>query len=141
MLETPPLTRGRRRDGCSPRRRPAKHPRLRGEDRHVVHGNGRRYGNTPAYAGKTMALPPCHCLFQETPPLTRGRPLEFQSILLIRRKHPRLRGEDPVTQCVELPLKETPPLTRGRLYAQGTATDDEGNTPAYAGKTHIGENT
>ena len=53
LVETPPLTRGRRRQKGA-RARPA--------------------GNTPAYAGKTTSSKRRVRLSRETPPLTRGRP-------------------------------------------------------------------
>ena len=154
MMETPPLTRGRRgvlncihpADGNTPAyagktgphlrddRRAWKHPRLRGEDRFEIAKDDRR---------------------TETPPLTRGRPLLFlvdlsefgntpayagKTCRRSRRhpslgKHPRLRGEDPISLRVLLRGKETPPLTRGRRQDDRARGRHERNTPAYAGKT------
>ena len=133
-LETPPLTRGRRR--LSRKREPAvkKHPRLRGEDgrrEQVAHlvletpplTRGRRecasfprvqLGNTPAYAGKTARK--------------RKRSPDTW-------KHPRLRGEDLFSLPRRFFLQETPPLTRGRRYIIGPLGSRQRNTPAYAGKT------
>ena len=111
-----------------------KHPRLRGEDRHVsalwelkaetpplTRGRRRRSflswitrRNTPAYAGKTVMAPRW---------MTCGG------------KHPRLRGEDSKASGGCAPLEETPPLTRGRPSTQSTDSHASRNTPAYAGKT------
>ena len=154
LLETPPLTRGRpgvsfgvldsirntpayagkthlRSQRAST---PEKHPRLRGEDSHPL----------------SSQLCPA-----ETPPLTRGRPLSFDTVALCGRKHPRLRGEDAKTirrreacwkhprlrgedevGCISIcQAQETPPLTRGRPTYGYTSKGLKRNTPAYAGKT------
>ena len=132
-LETPPLTRGRRRRTC---------------------WRSKRLRNTPAYAGKTRILcffvpehqkhprlrgedwlsPLSFIQFRETPPLTRGRLDDIKTYPRpwgntpayagkTRRmtwrdsrswKHPRLRGEDDLIASGVKPLMETPPLTRGR---------------------------
>ena len=153
-METPPLTRGRRRE---------------------ARGLGRRLGNTPAYAGKTGGEPPAaprrrkHPRLRgedtgptnfsstalETPPLTRGRLVSngfdheevrntpaYAGKTILRfwrkgsaRKHPRLRGEDAVSVALAFVVGETPPLTRGRPCDRSQAVRDERNTPAYAGKT------
>ena len=111
-----------------------KHPRLRGEDctsgvqtskreetppltrgrPHGCRARKRCCGNTPAYAGKTSPAPQPWC---------------------IRKKHPRLRGEDDSRPHQSPFQEETPPLTRGRLIDDGAADSIDGNTPAYAGKT------
>ena len=111
-----------------------KHPRLRGEDslREAVlryapetppltrgrlgpTGTGRAsWRNTPAYAGKTHAVP---------------------LSILKNEKHPRLRGEDLIRPLVAKATSETPPLTRGRRRWTAVCRPPQGNTPAYAGKT------
>ena len=92
-METPPLTRGR----------PSR-----------PHPTSNAYGNTPAYAGKTI--------------LRHG----YETVL---KKHPRLRGEDVIKVDRALALVETPPLTRGRPQLLSPDAVERGNTPAYAGKT------
>ena len=70
--------------------------------------------NTPAYAGKTFWLSlGCH----------------------IGEKHPRVCGEDLSMSRRAMRQQETPPRMRGRLVAAGIKRPDDGNTPAYAGKT------
>ena len=111
--ETPPLTRGRleRQALCleSVGNTPAyagktttdrylatgaeKHPRLRGED------------SAPSAPIKITL---------ETPPLTRGRPLQAGTDIRPWGKHPRLRGEDSGGNKTAYRIRETPPLTRGR---------------------------
>ena len=71
-------------------------------------------GNTPAYAGKTIRLPP---------------PKDS------RLKHPRVCGEDRRRNSLALSMSETPPRMRGRRPDAFVHGVHEGNTPAYAGKT------
>ena len=134
LKETPPLTRGRRAVAAirmvADRNTPAyagktegptteclgagKHPRLRGEDRESTAARPSLSGNTPAYAGKTS--------------VADGMPD-------VVGKHPRLRGEDQDGAYRPGYKSETPPLTRGRLWPASAPIADDGNTPAYAGKT------
>jgi len=76
-----------------------------------------RTRNTPARAGKTASC----------------RPQRRSS-----RKHPRSRGEDPLTLASTVIGPETPPLARGRLEHGMGVVGPVGNTPARAGKTIAG---
>ena len=73
-----------------------------------------KQGNTPAYAGKTHTPNRFGCL---------------------KRKHPRICGEDlsENTGCSQ--SSETPPHMRGRPLAGVEIVREQRNTPAYAGKT------
>ena len=114
-----------------------KHPRVCGEDR-ICQGDtnqhretpprmrgrlgycaphARRVGNTPAYAGKTLA----HVV------LTVGG-----------RKHPRVCGEDFILSINLSCGMETPPRMRGRPSSFRGRRRRTRNTPAYAGKTSSG---
>ena len=75
-------------------------------------------GNTPAYAGKTKV------------PQRRAP---------ARRKHPRVCGEDGKAPERTTFNEETPPRMRGRLRCFRPCLMTAGNTPAYAGKTFVGE--
>ena len=77
-----------------------------------------RIRNTPAYAGKT----------------TRSTYRESCT-----RKHPRVCGEDFMTGTSVRGRSETPPRMRGRPFGSVFGCNNPGNTPAYAGKTHISE--
>ena len=132
--ETPPLARGR----------------LSGAPRGTV-----TFGNTPACAGKTTEQERRRNRQRETPPLARGRLNRWMSGILRRRntpacagktlqnqvqtdlwkKHPRLRGEDPLCSFAASWIAETPPLARGRLKNADSNRGYSGNTPACAGKT------
>ena len=71
-------------------------------------------GNTPAYAGKTLA--------------GDDAPLGDE-------KHPRVCGEDKPWLNPCRSLAETPPRMRGRLQQVMPCAVVDRNTPAYAGKT------
>ena len=71
-------------------------------------------GITPAYAGKSF-LPP--------------------NPFLLRRDHPRLRGEKFDADILLGRFRGSPPLTRGKVYVSKVFTDTPGITPAYAGKS------
>ena len=111
-----------------------KHPRLRGEDPPIAapkvplmetppltrgrlegeHARGDLGGNTPAYAGKTT--------------------ISFV-VILMRRKHPRLRGEDLYARHdLEAEFRNTPAYA-GKTRSRHQLRRCHGNTPAYAGKT------
>ena len=153
-LETPPRMRGRpplyffqfRKTRNTPayagktrpgdeRRAPGwKHPRVCGEDSKRQTASpqtletpprmrGRRAPprspkaknrNTPAYAGKT-----------------RSNSLHSD----LRRKHPRVCGEDHPMTVNTQDIRETPPRMRGRPPPLALDKHERGNTPAYAGKT------
>ena len=149
-----PLTRGKRRTDvltCAPARlipahagktsrrtRPREkwwaHPRSRGENREPTQtlqhtcgsspltrgkrgrdSGGRRHGGLiPAHAGKTPA-PGRRCL--------------------IRRAHPRSRGENAAACVVAAARGGSSPLTRGKRVASGIGLAYCGLIPAHAGKT------
>ena len=92
-LETPPLTRGR------PSERGSRDWRRR---------------NTPAYAGKTRQNRKKVTQWRGNTPAYAGKTLVVGGNRTVRRKHPRLRGEDVYFQMIDTIVKETPPLTRGR---------------------------
>ena len=76
--------------------------------------------NTPAYAGKTS---------------------HSKVIFLLKKKHPRVCGEDHTPVSKRVQHWETPPRMRGRLNLFNRTMDLTGNTPAYAGKTSSGSHT
>ena len=92
-MELPPLTRGRERNKAS---------------------FFRRFGITPAYAGKRSA-----------------RRVAAED----RGNYPRLRGEEFLTRLQRRMLRELPPLTRGRAESSLPVASGVGITPAYAGKS------
>ena len=73
-------------------------------------------GNTPAYAGKTLA---------------HAAPVPGV------KKHPRVCGEDAAPGQDRASEVETPPRMRGRPAPLSHTIRLQGNTPAYAGKTRF----
>ena len=112
-----------------------KHPRIRGENRSVAkaefsvaetspHTRGEqtffffvpnRLGNIPAYAGRTKVS---------------------QAYGYDIRKHPRIRGENPLMHLGLSLISETSPHTRGEHPRSATQRRFFRNIPAYAGRTH-----
>ena len=174
-METPPLTRGRPLDNGITGDNAGNTPAYAGKTaRQRNHGRQRR--KHPRLRGEDSSSAPLVGNATETPPLTRGRPKQVARdrlhngntpayagkttisfvVILMRRKHPRLRGEDlyarhdleaefrntpayagktTATWCPSDTTRETPPLTRGRLFPSRVQVSRDGNTPAYAGKT------
>ena len=109
------------------------HPRIRGEKAHRAgsaclssgsppHTRGKggyvlrrrvRHGITPAYAGKSGMNP---------------------SLLLLRRDHPRIRGEKSSSPAKMILLPGSPPHTRGKERNDVICLATPRITPAYAGK-------
>ncbi len=130
---------------------------------------------TPAHAGKSLvhALPPnnfkdhprsrgekqcllnCRRLGKGSPPLTRGKAIDFtvltaaggitpahagKSSLATQaarqtRDHPRSRGEKSIISQAKMKMIGSPPLTRGKVRALLEQLSRIGITPAHAGKS------
>ena len=92
-------------------------PRMRGER---PRGSARRPDRriTPAYAGRT-----CSCR-RSTPTLW---------------DHPRVCGENPYSIATKTFAGGSPPRMRGEHAGQGAGCGAGGITPAYAGRTWVGE--
>ena len=88
-------------------------PLTRGKHGLLVHA-GHVRGLIPAHAGKTIPLLNCH---SESP------------------AHPRSRGENIISESVQLGSKGSSPLTRGKRDNLGRQFDRPGLIPAHAGKT------
>ena len=88
-------------------------PRARGRDLRLIHRLP-LCGITPACAGKS------------------GRPTSQR---LRSWNHPRVRGEEEAMERGMLIPKESPPRARGRVTVWSMVTQDEGITPACAGKS------
>ncbi len=156
LVETPPRAWGRQRQEClvillvgntptcvgktssshSPRSFSQKHPHVRGEDAmNLLYQDeaaetpprawGRRrqaaamppfFGNTPTCVGKT-------------PSSTRHRGSP--------RKHPHVRGEDPIIILFSVAMIETPPRAWGRLILFHLFYASIRNTPTCVGKTPL----
>ena len=115
IKETPPRARGRRRSII----------RLRNKTR-----------NTPACAGKTN-VSILTILFPRNTPACAGKTSLCASRQTACQKHPRVRGEDPLSHQVSYNDAETPPRARGRQRWPVNVPTSPGNTPACAGKTRV----
>ena len=69
---------------------------------------------TPAYAGKSSAMPP---------------------LIIWAGDHPRVCGEKTITRERINQLLGSPPHMRGKADLWGKSTEEVGITPAYAGKS------
>ena len=87
-------------------------PLARGKAR-AVRVNKRRIRITPACAGKSFL---------------------FYDIRFTPKDHPRLRGEKQPGHTPENSREGSPPLARGKVYATNAAENQQGITPACAGK-------
>ena len=156
MAETPPLTRGRPTATTKNARRTGNTPAYAGKTRRGARESGQMRETPPLTRGRPSVAPMMRAAPKETPPLTRGRhewrqtlPPGFGntpayagktrspfSTKCLSKKHPRLRGEDSHLSPERAFAPETPPLTRGRHQVAVQEAVGNGNTPAYAGKTH-----
>ena len=154
IVETPPLTRGRRERALS-RMRPSRNTPAYAGKTGRVRGEYARDGKHPRLRGEDFTLILVANTRSETPPLTRGRHCakarKYEedrntpayagktagagSVFGSAEKHPRLRGEDHLKIDKSELAEETPPLTRGRRFMEAQTRIARGNTPAYAGKT------
>ena len=111
--------------------------------------------NTPACAGKTKVLPPCHRGVKKHPrmrgedrsmesaftggtrntPACAGKTLRWRQEPHRSGKHPRMRGEDLFVARRTRAFLETPPHARGRPDFKSNQASKIRNTPACAGKT------
>ena len=88
---------------------------MRGK-RGVNDGAGVGGGNIPAYAGKTAA---------------------WVAFVADAREHPRVCGENSYFYSTSCPHQGTSPRMRGKPREEVLQLIEEGNIPAYAGKTTI----
>ena len=93
-------------------------------------------GNTPAYAGKTSPLDPGSALRRKHPRVCGEDSMVLISTL-VPLKHPRVCGEDERRKLRQGRRNETPPRMRGRHSSVVIGSIQTRNTPAYAGKTKV----
>ena len=109
-----PAYAGKTFDSGSSGEQDRKHPRIRGEN--VFRGLPFfRYGETSPH---TRGKPTITTQIRKRPrniPAYAGKTLLLPSHILDRRKHPRIRGENPGIEACCFSLVETSPHTRGKL--------------------------
>ncbi len=110
-----------------------KHPRIRGESYGCPAGQGDLMETSPHTRGKHP-----ECFFRNSYlrniPAYAGKAARLLRLHLVRRKHPRIRGESVIQLTVSEPKVETSPHTRGKREQKPKTAGDCGNIPAYAGK-------
>ncbi|SXG83872.1 Domain of uncharacterised function (DUF2825) [Klebsiella pneumoniae] len=111
-----------------------KHPHVRGEDCRISSPrlNG---GETPPRAwGRPFITKPL-LLDEGNTPTCVGKTRQDLHSLSPLRKHPHVRGEDPLTLSAPPCLVETPPRAWGRHRCPGRSHGGCRNTPTCVGKT------
>ncbi len=120
---------------AAPRRK--KHPHGRGED---DGSSGKTRGNaeTPPRAWGRPLHPPKVGLLSGNTPTGVGKTLCLNIYVVLMRKHPHGRGEDPAAFASATLHRETPPRAWGRHRVISHAIKRVGNTPTGVGKTLAG---
>ena len=154
VVGSSPLTRGKHADALSdymlgglipahagktesagPRQPPKRaHPRSRGENRRRPRRRRSRRGSSPLTRGKhsrgLQATQPSGLI-----PAHAGKTRTEPPSLLIRRAHPRSRGENRETELFSKRHEGSSPLTRGKRGRHAWSVPTLGLIPAHAGKT------
>ena len=112
-----------------------KHPRIRGESVSSVDEVCCTGETSPHTRGKPRT---CIGVSPETGniPAYAGKAPEIMEGALIFRKHPRIRGESPLTPVILYLFTETSPHTRGKRNHRVPKGPPQRNIPAYAGKAY-----
>jgi len=151
--ETPPLARGRRNRNraaaCKCRNTPAragkaaryrgrrarmeKHPRSRGEGWGPLRQIEGVAETPPLARGRLDSVVADGTVVRNTP-ARAGKATQSDKRRTAQKKHPRSRGEGPLSISHRMLGAETPPLARGRPPTAFQHGNYQGNTPARAGK-------
>ena len=116
------------------RRTTREHPRVRGDDLECAAGCGGPVGTPPRARGRPSGTATSATSARNTPACagtTAGPP----GTAAPRTEHPRVRGDDPPFEGVQLRHGGTPPRARGRRGQVPGDLPQRGNTPACAGTT------
>ena len=131
--ETPPRAWGRRGSALVGPRRP-KHRHVRGEDQNTTN-MAMCQGETPPRAwGRRPARGQAQTLGGNTPTCV-GKTARRWGMNRPQRKHPHVRGEDPIAAGGRHEPQETPPRAWGRRHTCRARLKRHGNTPTCVGKT------
>ena len=95
-------------------------------------------GSSPLTRGKVPYRPLYACLARIIPAYA-GKSLYFSFPWRIKRDHPRLRGEKPLSGGPEGPARGSSPLTRGKGAGTRHGSQNGRIIPAYAGKRAQGQ--
>ena len=112
------------------------HPRMRGEDEArglVIHPT---HGSPPHARGRHFECKTLDDVLKITPACAGKTPASCP-MRKFRRDHPRMRGEDALTETTRVKNQGSPPHARGRRNGGHPQGDPAGITPACAGKTAV----
>ena len=112
---------------------PQVHPRIRGEDMSLGYSDMAAAGSPPHTRGRYIGVQSGGRADGFTPAYA-GKMLSSCEGALLRKVHPRIRGEDLFSPAAGTPQMGSPPHTRGRWPASELSKPGTRFTPAYAGK-------
>ena len=116
--------------------RPAEHPRVCGENSLVKNGWGPEYGTSPRMRRKQQEPAPAPADEGNIPAYAGKTPVTCAPILPAS-EHPRVCGENLLSQKLHIRPRGTSPRMRGKPAEKVTVQELKRNIPAYAGKTTI----
>ena len=108
------------------------HPRLRGDDQRRTWSRQGQRGSPPLTRGRCRPMKPDEYEPGLTPAYA-GTILRTCRSTSSKRAHPRLRGDDRLSDSQTLLPMGSPPLTRGRFGDIDLSNAENRLTPAYAG--------
>ena len=112
-----------------------EHPRVRGENMHAVHAAGKPNGTSPRARGKQIALDTTLDLVRNIPACA-GKTSCVYGHARPYAEHPRVRGENAISQAFSPSKIGTSPRARGKRHQAFEANLYTRNIPACAGKTY-----
>ena len=110
------------------------HPRVRGEKFSFRPTGGMDMGSPPRARGKVHQCGSSKAVSGITPACA-GKSPSYQSIRLLARDHPRVRGEKAGRLLNLFNHLGSPPRARGKVYGFNSSREDQRITPACAGKS------
>ena len=111
-----------------------EHPRVRGENLPVMVPRKSLRGTSPRARGKHKALAQAGCNNGNIPACA-GKTFNCVESSFRGQEHPRVRGENRLSQSGKTICSGTSPRARGKPYANSTPKPKIRNIPACAGKT------
>ena len=117
------------------RRNSWAHPRSRGENAYLALPTVSAEGSSPLARGKHVYPRDIWPLLGLIP-ARAGKTISHGTHRILRRAHPRSRGENRGGSAFRLTALGSSPLARGKRYRADTIPLDKGLIPARAGKTY-----
>ena len=129
-----PASAGRATPLNAPKGRPPEHPRVGGEEGHVVRAPSWDCGTPPRRRGGQLGFPGNLPGDRSTPALA-GRTCTTKGTEMTGAEHPRVGGEDGTVTATTNVMGGTPPRRRGGPPVPAHLHSHRRNTPASAGRT------